>query len=169
MPWLVVGHDLDGARLVAGVHPHQSVAFLPLEVLLRGFGVAAVDGHGQILGAATLAHAVDKQFSLGIVGVDKHRCDLAFASGPGPVGQDVEGFLILVPVAAVEVVAVFGYACEVDDAEQRAVAWPVGVVGCGFAEIVEACPHELADAVGQILVLDEVILGQVGHPQCSTS
>ena len=64
-------------------------------------------------------------------------------------------------MAAVEVVAILGQACEVHDAEQRGVAGPVGVVGGGFAQVVEARPGEFTDAPGQVIVLDEVVFRQV--------
>ena len=75
--------------------------------------------------------------------------------------QYVERFGFGVPLAAVEPVAVLGYARQVDDAEERRVARPVGVVGGGFAQVVESGPDEFAHAVGAVVVLDEVVLGQI--------
>ena len=74
--------------------------------------------YAQVFGASALALSVDKEFSLGVVGIDKYRRDLTFASSPVPMGQDVECFSFGVPVAAVEVVAVLGQAGQVDDAEE---------------------------------------------------
>ena len=116
--FIVVGYDLDGAGFVAGVHPHEAVAGLTLELGGRE-GVGTVfGGDGEVFGATALTLAIDEEFGTGVVGVDKDGGYLAFASGPGPMWQEVKGFGGLVPVTAIEVVAVFGKAGKVDDAEE---------------------------------------------------
>ena len=82
-------------------------------------------------------------------------------SFPVPVREDVESFHVLVPVTAVEVIAVFGQSGKVDDTEQGRVAGPVGVVRCRFTQIIEASPYKFPDAVGEVFVLDKVVFGQV--------
>ena len=47
----------------------------------------------------------------------------AFVSFPVPVREDVESFHVLVPVTAVEVIAVFGQSGKVDDTEQGLSKW----------------------------------------------
>ena len=61
--------------------------------------------------------AVDKQLGRRVVRVDKYRDYFAFVSFPVPVREDVESFHVLVPVTAVEVIAVFGQSGKVDDTE----------------------------------------------------
>ncbi len=67
-----------------------------------------------------------------------------------------------IPVAAIEIVAVLGYARKVDNAEQRAVARPVGIIRCRLSEVVKSGPYELAYAVGKVLMLDEIIFRKIG-------
>lgn len=98
----VINHHLQLARLIDHVAPTQAIA---------------VKSRGVILGDAALALAVDKEFGAGIVGVAVDGSYLALAVGPRPMRQQVDGVLRLVPVAAVQVVAVLGQTCEVADAE----------------------------------------------------
>ena len=124
---LVVSHDFQFTGFVGYVHPHQAVAALQPQSILflqrkRCFRIQFT--------LLSVALPVDEEFSFGVAGVDKDGSDLPFPTGPGPVGQHVQGVVALVPQATVEVVAVFGQAGEVDDAEHGAMAGPcVGVVG----------------------------------------
>ena len=134
----VVGHYFEGAGRVFYVVPHQAVA---------GLGLV-----GGALGLATLALAVHKELSRGVVGVGEHGRGLALAAGPGPVRQQVQGGLGGVPAGAVQVVPVLGQAGQVQNAEVGAVRRPGFVVGRRLAEVVEASPHELAHQVGQVVL-----------------
>ena len=53
--------------------------------------------------------------------------------------------VLVVPVAAVKVVAVFGKTGKVADAEIAAAAWPVSVVWGRFTEIIVTSPHKLSN------------------------
>ena len=75
--------------------------------------------------------------------------------------EDMKSFLILVPVASIEVISVLWKTCKVYYSEKRRVARPVCIIRCRLSEIVKSCPYELTDAVWKILVLDEVILRKV--------
>ena len=111
--------------------------------------------------ASALALAVDEELSLVVVGVAHHRCHLAFASRPSPVGQQMDGVVAVVPYRAVEIVAVLGQSGEVADAEIAAARRPVGVVGRGLAEIIKARPDKLPDGVVLVVLSHEVALGQI--------
>ena len=73
----------------------------------------------------------------------------------------VQGLLVGPPDAAVEPVAVLWDRGEVDYSEVGAV---VGhhVVGCGFSEVVEACPYELAYLPFLVVGHREVDVGNIG-------
>ena len=75
--------------------------------------------------------------------------------------QQVYGVSIGVPMASVEVVAVFWQTCKVADSEIAAAAWPVGVVGSRLAKIVVACPNEFADDPWVVLLTTPVVVGKV--------
>ena len=75
--------------------------------------------------------------------------------------QDVQGLLLLVPMTAIEVIAILGDAGQVDDTKQGAVTRPIGIIGRRLTQVVETGPHELSHAIGQILMLDEIILRKV--------
>ena len=157
----IVSHHFHRSRFILGVHPHQAVTLLAQEAC-RAHGVfAVVNLYRQVLCALALALAVDEHFGRGVVGVDEYRRHFAFAAFPVPVWQYVQRFGFLVPVAAVEVIAVFRQACKVENAEQRGVAWPIAVIRSGFAKVVKAGPHKFAYAIGEVVVLDEVVFGQV--------
>ena len=129
-PFVVVGDDFNFAGLIANVVPHESVA------MLQG---------GIVLLPDSLTFTVDEKFGGRERGVYEYGCDLSFAPFPIPVWQDVQGGVGIVPLGAIEVESVLGERCEVDNTEKRAVARPsVGVVGRGFAEVVESGPHELS-------------------------
>ena len=110
---------------------------------------------------ASLALAVDEQLCLRGVCIAIDWSHLAFTSRPCPVGQYVDCVVVSSPVAAVEIVAVFGKSGEVANAEIAAAAWPVGVVGSRLAQIVVACPNELADDPWVVLLTTPVIVGKV--------
>ena len=165
-----LGHGLSGgvvchyphrARFVFRVHPHEAVACLPFERGLRQRVAAVLDGDRQILGAFPLALSVDEHFRRGIVRVDENGRGLAFPPFPVPMGQDMEGLLFFVPMASVKIIAVFGNSSQVHYPEQGGVAGPVGIIGRGFSQIVKSRPHEFPDAIGQILLMDEIVLRKV--------
>ena len=86
---VIISHYLHGTRFVLGIHPHEAIALLALEVS-HGSRVGTVfNGYTQVLGTLALALAVDEEFGTRIVGIDKHRSDFAFATFPIPVRQDV--------------------------------------------------------------------------------
>ena len=64
-------------------------------------------------------------------------------------------------VAAIEVVAILRKTCEVDNTEERRVAWPVAIVWRRLAEVVKTCPHKLANTAVVVLVPHPVILWKV--------
>ena len=67
-----------------------------------------------------------------------------------------------IPFRAVEVIAVLGQRCQVDNTKHAAVIWPrIGVVRCRFAEVVETGPHKLAYHPWQIIVGCEIQVGDV--------
>ena len=77
------------------------------------------------------------------------------------MGQYVQGVLLLIPMATIEPVAILGQTSEVNDAEERRVAGPIGIIGSRLAEVVETCPDELTHAIGEVFVEDEVVFGEV--------
>ena len=60
--------------------------------------------------------------------VNKNRSCFPFTPRPRPVRKDMQRFLFLVPVTAIEVVTVFGNTGQIDDPEQGTVVRPVTVV-----------------------------------------
>ena len=158
---LIVGNDLDFTWLVLRVHPHQAVALLAGEGLLALLVLRSIDGDARILLLATLALAVDEELSLGVVGVHEDRGYLSFAPRPRPVGEYVKRLSVLVPVAAVEIEAILGDTCQVDSTEERGVAGPFAVVGGRLTEVIDTRPDEFAHAPAEVILTDEVILGEV--------
>ena len=144
---LIIGHDLDLARLIHHIVPAEAVA---------------VYDNAVVLGTASLALAVDKEFGRRIRCVYEYGSHLAFASGPCPVRKHMQGLVGLVPFGTVKIVAVLGKRREVDYAEVGAVAGPcIGIVGRRFAKVVEAGPYELADDPGTVVVHLEVEVGNI--------
>jgi hypothetical protein len=80
---------------------------------------------------------------------------------PVPVRKYVQGRLLRIPVAPVQIEPVLGNAGEVNDPEQGAVTGPAIVIRSGLPEIIETSPDKLTDAIGQIFVEDEIVLRQV--------
>ena len=79
--------------------------------------------------------------------------------------KHMQGLVGLVPLASVEVEAVFRYVCEVDDSEDRRVVRPcVSVVRRRLSEIVESCPYELSYAPWVILVSGKIVVRDVRPP-----
>ena len=75
--------------------------------------------------------------------------------------QQVYGVSIGVPMASVEVVAVFWQTCKVADSEIAAAAWPVGVVWSRFAEIVISSPYELSYNPRIVLLASPVVVRKI--------
>ena len=71
------------------------------------------------------------------------------------------GMRLLVPMAAIEIIAVLGQSGKVADAEVAAAAGPILIVGSGFAEIVIACPHKFADYPRIVFLAAPVVVGKV--------
>ena len=118
----VIDDHLELTGLVGHAVPHQTVAREEavgdlLAHLLDEFPSGRRHRHASRLMTSALALAVDEELSLVVVGVAHHRCHLAFASWPSPVGQQMDGVVVAVPYRAVEIVAVLGQSGEVADAE----------------------------------------------------
>ena len=124
----------------------------------------AVEAAVFVFGDATLTLAVYKQFSRWVVGVAIHWSDLSLASCPSPVGKQVDGVLILVPMAAVEVEAILGKPGKVHDTEVTAATWPILVVWRRLAEVVETRPHKFASHPVVVVLHFPVVVGQIAPP-----
>ena len=110
----------------------------------------------------TVALAIDEKFRSGIAGINKDGSILSFPARPCPVRKDVQGICGLVPDAAVQIIAVFGQACQVNDAEYGTVAGPgIRVVRRGFAQIVETRPDKLPDSPVVIIGQGKVLIGHI--------
>ena len=103
----IIGYYFEGARRVFHVIPHQTVT---------GLGLV-----GGVLGLAALALAVHEELGRGVAGIAENGRGLAFAAGPSPVRQQVQGGRGGIPTGAVEVVPVFGPTGQIQDAEVRTV------------------------------------------------
>ena len=77
------------------------------------------------------------------------------------MGEDVKRLSVLVPVAAVEIEAILGDTCQVDSTEERGVAGPFAVVGGRLTEVIDTRPDEFAHTPAEVILTDEVILGEV--------
>ena len=118
---LIIDHHLQFAWLILHVVPAQTVAVKtvlhskrPLVELLILLFYYFLD--------ASLTLAVDEELSLIIVGVAKDGRYLAdavlrIAFAPAPMGQQMDGVLLLLPVRAIEIVAILGQTSQVADAE----------------------------------------------------
>ena len=145
----VIYHHFNFALFVFHVLPAQTVA---------------VEAAVFVFGDAALTLAVHKQLCRWVVGVAIHWSDLPLASCPSPVGKQVDGVLILVPVAAVEVEAVFWKSGKVNDAKVAAATWPILVVWRRFAEVVETRPHKFASHPVVVVLHFPVVVGQIAPP-----
>ena len=112
----VIDHDAQLSWFVAHVVPAQA---------------EAVEAFFGVLRNLALTLAVEEKLCGGVVGIaidGSHLSATALLSfrrrttlvAPSPVRQQVDGVLLLVPVRAVEEVAVFGQSGEVADAEVAA-------------------------------------------------
>ena len=75
----------------------------------------------------------------------------------------VQGRFVLVPDAPVKVVTVLRDICQVNDSEDRRMVRPcVGIIWRRLAEIIEACPYELAYAPRIVLVCCKILVRNIG-------
>ena len=161
-PLIIIGNHFYGSRLILCIHPHQTVAFLAFEICYGSRIRTIFSRYSQILGTLTLALAIDKHFCRRIIGIDKDRGHFSFTSRPCPMRKDVQCLFIFVPMAAVQIVTVFGQSGQVDYTEQRRMAGPVSIIRSRFAQIIEARPYELSDPPCVILVPNPVVFRQIG-------
>ena len=73
----------------------------------------------------------------------------------------MNGVRLLVPMAAIEIIAVLGQSGKVAYAEVAAAAGPILIVGSGFAKIVITRPYKLADDPWLVLLATPVVVGKV--------
>ena len=157
----IVDYHFQRPRLVLHVIPAQAVAVQSV-LLGKCFVVELAVLILFDLLDASLALAIDEELGFIVVGIAVDGSHLAPALlAPAPVRQQVYGVSLLLPVRAIEIVAVLGQAGEVADAEVAAARRPVAVVGSRLAQVVEASPYELADHPVVVVLPAPVVVGQV--------
>ena len=107
--FFVIGYYFYFSRFIYSIHPHQTIAVLQRTIILALF---------------TITFTVDKQFGCRIVGIYKYRSHFAFTSRPCPVRQNMQGFRILVPYTAIQIIAVFRQTGKVDNTKHGTVIGP---------------------------------------------
>ena len=162
---LIIDHHFQLAWLILHVVPSQTVAINGRVVDIGDTPIlAGTFLHLRILGDSALRLAVDEELGSGVVGVAIHGRHLSLATWESPVGHQVNGLFIRVPMGAVEIVAVLGQPRKVEDAEVGGTTRPVFIVGGGLAKIVEACPHKFSNHPILVLLQEPVLFGHIGPP-----
>ena len=110
-PVLIVCHHTYLTWLIYHIIPTQTVAVEKCDArvcIRRSIGIAEDVLCVDVLTESSLTLSVDEELSLGIVCIDEDGCHLSFTSWPCPVGQHVEGVILLVPLRTIEPVTVLG-------------------------------------------------------------
>jgi len=146
-PGFIVGNDFHRSRLIACIHPHQTVTLLTFKLEYRSRIGTVMYRNAKVFRTPSLTLPINEEFGWRIVGIHEHRSDLSFASFPIPVGQNMQSLLLLIPMAAIEKIPVFRQSCQIDYTKQRRMAGPIGIVWSRFSQIIESGPYEFADAI----------------------
>ena len=157
----IVNHHSNFTRLILHIVPTQTVAVDERFVLLHRS--ASIGFHTLIHSFAytSLTLPVDEQLGRRIVGITINRCHFPFTTRPSPMGQQVNGFCVFVPMTAIEPITIFRESCEVEDSEIATTCIHAVIVRGGFAQIVESCPHKLTNHPIVIVLQRPVVLWDV--------